>query len=62
MISGALNPFKDNALERPATGSAFGRDLIGRVLALRVTDMVKSTFNLFCFTLLAGVPLLLLML
>ena len=41
MISFELSPVKDNALHGPATGSAIGQDLIGKVLELSVTDMMK---------------------
>ena len=45
-----LSPIRNSALEGPATSSAFGWDLIGRVLALSVTDMEKLLFYPSCFS------------
>ena len=51
---------RDSALEGTATGSAIGCDLIGRVFALRVTDMEKLLFYSTCFSSAPGTaPLLL---
>ena len=49
MTSFVLSPLRGSALEGPATRSATGWDLIGRVLALSVTDMEKSMFYSSCF-------------
>ena len=49
MTSFVLSPLRDSALEGPATGSAIGWDLIGRVLALSVIDMEKLSFYSSCF-------------
>ena len=50
MASLVHTPIRDSALEGPATGSAIGWDLIGRVFALRVTDMEKLLFYSTCFS------------
>ena len=50
MTSLVLSQLRDSALEGPATGSAIGWDLIGRVLALSVTDMEKFLFYPSCFS------------
>ena len=57
MTSLVHTPFRDSALEGPATGSAIGWDLIGRVLALRVTDMEKLLFYSTCFSFARGTAL-----
>ena len=40
----------DSALEGPATCSAIALDLMGRFVALRVTDMEKWLFYSTCFS------------
>ena len=47
-------PLRDIALEGPATGPAVGWDLIGRVLALSVTDgrdIAQYAVDFLCFSL-----------
>ena len=54
MTSLVLSPLRNSALEGPATSSAIGWDLIGRVLALSVTDMEKLLFYPSCFSFACG--------
>ena len=57
MTSLVHTPLRDSALERPARGSAVGWDLIGRVFALRLTDMEKLFFYSTCFSSALGTAL-----
>ena len=57
MTSLVYTALRDSALEGPATGSAIGCDLIGRVFALRVTDMERLLFYSTCFSSARGTAL-----
>ena len=59
MTSLVYTPLRDSALEGPATGFAIGWDLIGRVFALRVTDLEKLWVYWTCFSSAPGTATLL---